>query len=301
MTPTLVRTTVVRASEPCDTAIISQLRARREILQTLLKSKNGGWFRTLRRADHGPETGQRANQRARSAKTSLAPHRSTEAAAFSAPLAMSSAALQKAGAAWNPGGKLPLRRPTADVGPCPQKDTAVQLHWSTFLQCSAQSAPKSGLPQGMTPTLRVAFTHASMRDNQCRADNGSGRLESGPAASDTEKSLLLSRNAASQGSKYGSSTRRETAPSEYQTADPGLETVTTPFMTTQDTPPPPPPPPRRGTGSGADKDARSVSWSDLPQKKQLIVITLARLSEPLVQTSLQVLAHPLPKRPLLRC
>ncbi|KAI1372906.1 MFS general substrate transporter [Hypoxylon crocopeplum] len=30
-----------------------------------------------------------------------------------------------------------------------------------------------------------------------------------------------------------------------------------------------------------------VAWRDLPQKKQLIVITLARLSEPLVQTSLQ--------------
>lgn len=31
-----------------------------------------------------------------------------------------------------------------------------------------------------------------------------------------------------------------------------------------------------------------VAWSDLPKKKQLVVITLARLSEPLVQTSLQV-------------
>lgn len=31
----------------------------------------------------------------------------------------------------------------------------------------------------------------------------------------------------------------------------------------------------------------TVSWSDLPQKKQLVVITITRLSEPLVQTSLQ--------------
>lgn len=31
-----------------------------------------------------------------------------------------------------------------------------------------------------------------------------------------------------------------------------------------------------------------VAWGDLPKKKQLVVITLARLSEPLVQTSLQV-------------
>ncbi|KAG4217755.1 hypothetical protein PC116_g33765, partial [Phytophthora cactorum] len=30
-----------------------------------------------------------------------------------------------------------------------------------------------------------------------------------------------------------------------------------------------------------------VAWRDLPKKKQLVVITLARLSEPLVQTSLQ--------------
>lgn len=31
-----------------------------------------------------------------------------------------------------------------------------------------------------------------------------------------------------------------------------------------------------------------VTWMSLPHKKQLIVLTLARLSEPLVQTSLQV-------------
>lgn len=31
-----------------------------------------------------------------------------------------------------------------------------------------------------------------------------------------------------------------------------------------------------------------VAWKDLPRKKQLIIITLARMSEPLVQTSLQV-------------
>lgn len=34
--------------------------------------------------------------------------------------------------------------------------------------------------------------------------------------------------------------------------------------------------------------AKSVSWGDLPKKQQLVVLTLARLSEPLVQTSLQV-------------
>lgn len=33
--------------------------------------------------------------------------------------------------------------------------------------------------------------------------------------------------------------------------------------------------------------ADPVSWRDLPHKGQLVVITLARLSEPLVQTSLQ--------------
>ena len=37
-------------------------------------------------------------------------------------------------------------------------------------------------------------------------------------------------------------------------------------------------------------DTEKVSWGDLPRKDQLIVITLARLSEPLVQTSLQVSA-----------
>lgn len=33
--------------------------------------------------------------------------------------------------------------------------------------------------------------------------------------------------------------------------------------------------------------SRAVAWKDLPQKQQLLVIVLTRLSEPLVQTSLQ--------------
>ncbi|KAF4125750.1 Major Facilitator Superfamily [Geosmithia morbida] len=45
-------------------------------------------------------------------------------------------------------------------------------------------------------------------------------------------------------------------------------------------------------GDDVDVEAKrqkeeSVSWGDLPRKDQLVVITLARLSEPLVQTSLQ--------------
>lgn len=48
-----------------------------------------------------------------------------------------------------------------------------------------------------------------------------------------------------------------------------------------------------GTPAGAGKPAEEkkpkevIAWRDLPRKKQLIVITLTRLSEPLVQTSLQ--------------
>ena len=38
----------------------------------------------------------------------------------------------------------------------------------------------------------------------------------------------------------------------------------------------------------SDSSKKVVAWGDLPKKKQLVVITLARLSEPLVQTSLQV-------------
>lgn len=52
--------------------------------------------------------------------------------------------------------------------------------------------------------------------------------------------------------------------------------------------------PSRGTGSGngTEKGAKkpkreTVAWRDLPKKQQLAVITLTRLSEPLVQTSLQ--------------
>lgn len=46
----------------------------------------------------------------------------------------------------------------------------------------------------------------------------------------------------------------------------------------------------------SNDDAVAVSWRHLPRKGQLIVITLARLSEPLVQTSFQVgssLVYPL--------
>ncbi|KAM7221353.1 MFS general substrate transporter [Rhypophila decipiens] len=43
----------------------------------------------------------------------------------------------------------------------------------------------------------------------------------------------------------------------------------------------------RNPDDGGRGDARSVSWGDLPKKHQLFVLTLARLSEPLVQTSLQ--------------
>ena len=43
-------------------------------------------------------------------------------------------------------------------------------------------------------------------------------------------------------------------------------------------PKPPPPPPKK---------AGPVSWRDLPHKRQLFILTMARLSEPITQTSLQ--------------
>lgn len=40
---------------------------------------------------------------------------------------------------------------------------------------------------------------------------------------------------------------------------------------------------------------KDVSWKDLPRKDQLVILIMARLSEPLVQTSLQVrIVHPAP-------
>ena len=45
---------------------------------------------------------------------------------------------------------------------------------------------------------------------------------------------------------------------------------------------------RRTPATQASQDPGVISWRDLPRKDQLVVITLARLSEPLVQTSLQV-------------
>jgi hypothetical protein len=55
-------------------------------------------------------------------------------------------------------------------------------------------------------------------------------------------------------------------------------------------PEPSPAPSPRAAASVKAGDAANgpVAWRDLPRKDQLAVITLARVSEPLVQTSLQV-------------
>ncbi|KAJ2960271.1 hypothetical protein NQ176_g11065 [Zarea fungicola] len=51
-------------------------------------------------------------------------------------------------------------------------------------------------------------------------------------------------------------------------------------------------PPESGAEAGAstkEQDSKKpVAWKDMPQKRQLAILTLSRLSEPLVQTSLQV-------------
>lgn len=47
--------------------------------------------------------------------------------------------------------------------------------------------------------------------------------------------------------------------------------------------------PERALRETKEEDSKKpIAWRELPQKRQLIIITLARLSEPLVQTSLQV-------------
>lgn len=51
--------------------------------------------------------------------------------------------------------------------------------------------------------------------------------------------------------------------------------------------PPADAPPRRAA-SKEDASKKPVAWKDMPQKRQLAILTLSRLSEPLVQTSLQV-------------
>ena len=55
--------------------------------------------------------------------------------------------------------------------------------------------------------------------------------------------------------------------------------------------------PPRGPIAEGMRRPDAVGWRDLPRKKQLLVITLARLSEPLVQTSLLV-GRLLPRAPL---
>jgi hypothetical protein len=44
------------------------------------------------------------------------------------------------------------------------------------------------------------------------------------------------------------------------------------------------------------KEDEPVTWASLPHRGQLIILTLARLSEPLVQTSLQVSRSSLDRR-----
>lgn len=43
-----------------------------------------------------------------------------------------------------------------------------------------------------------------------------------------------------------------------------------------------------GVEMSEKKKEEKVTWRSLPHRRQLIILTLARLSEPLVQTSLQV-------------
>jgi MFS family permease len=66
---------------------------------------------------------------------------------------------------------------------------------------------------------------------------------------------------------------------------PSPDVRTTSTSTPED--PPDSPPPLRTTVQVKVKQPEAIGWMDLPRKQQLIVIVLARLSEPLVQTSLQ--------------
>lgn len=53
-----------------------------------------------------------------------------------------------------------------------------------------------------------------------------------------------------------------------------------------------PPPSPTALSESQNESKRPVSWSELPRKDQLFIITMARMSEPLVQTSLQVRLTP---------
>lgn len=58
--------------------------------------------------------------------------------------------------------------------------------------------------------------------------------------------------------------------------------------------------PERSLHETKEEDSKKpIAWRDLPQKRQLTIITLARLSEPLVQTSLQVTIIPSADGPAL--
>ena len=111
---------------------------------------------------------------------------------------------------------------------------------------------------------------------------GSGSLQEGDGDSDSEKDALHVERESIE-SQQGSQHARKPA-TTVMIAEPFLGSSQ---QAHNDTPSGQPSADSRRRGAqGNVPDA--VSWRDLPRKKQLVVITLARLSEPLVQTSLQV-------------
>ncbi|KAK1750797.1 major facilitator superfamily domain-containing protein [Echria macrotheca] len=118
-----------------------------------------------------------------------------------------------------------------------------------------------------------------MRDDPCDNHHGDG-IHEADSDSDAEKSSLLSAHRRSGEARVEPACQPDPDSStaiREQTSGPAPGTAgMTQRLQTQRSP----------TAERRD-DARAVSWRDLPRKDQLIVLTLARLSEPLVQTSLQ--------------
>lgn len=110
-----------------------------------------------------------------------------------------------------------------------------------------------------------------MRPHAEEPADGEGRRSISSDGSDSEKSFLGIVPAHQDEVGQDVANPRGTGP-----AGPGASPPSLNLRTTQ------------GDVEGVKPPQEVVSWRDMPKKAQLVVITLARFSEPLTQTSLQV-------------
>ncbi len=177
----------------------------------------------------------------------------------------------------------PLRARNSEARTCFRRSPISHLHLAPFIfplstSMTGNLHKEGGGGGGDDDGLESpAADHGSEKSSLL---SGSGEDRALPSPSPSSSSQA---SGSGSGSRYprsrGVPLRLDTSPSSPAIVSPGIAAART-TMAVQE----------RLVGASPRRtgDASTVSWKDLPRKDQLIVITLARLSEPLVQTSLQV-------------